>query len=80
MDAHIVSINDWTTLFLSMLNKQKSTESQLDALTSESAKQRWEMFHRAIAHAKNSANESLLEDEDCSADSEPATSRLSIVR
>ena len=63
-----------------MLNKKQSTESQVDALTSEAARQRWEMFHRAIAHAKQSAQDSLLEDEKRSADGEPAATRLTIVR
>ena len=63
-----------------MLNKKQSTESQVDVLTSESARQRWEMFHRAIAHAKQSAHESLLEDENHSTDGEPVATRLSVVR
>jgi len=63
-----------------MLNKKQSTESQVEALTSESARQRWELFHRAIAHAKQSASESLLEDENRSTDSESAATRLSVVR
>jgi len=63
-----------------MLNKKQSTESQVEALTSESARQRWEMFHRAIAHAKQAASESLLEDENRSTDSESAATRLSVVR
>lgn len=63
-----------------MLNKKQSTESQVDALTSESARQRWEMFHRAIAHAKQSAHESMLEGESCSTDGETEVTRLSVVR
>lgn len=63
-----------------MLNKKQSTESQVDALTSESARQRWEMFHRAIAHAKQSAHESQLEDENRGSDGKHAATRLSVVR
>ena len=63
-----------------MLNKKQTTESQVDALTSESARQRWEMFHRAIAHAKQSAHDSLLEDESRGTKNEPAATQLTIVR
>ena len=63
-----------------MSNKQKTTDSAVDALTSESARQRWELFHRAIAHAKESATDSLLEAEDLGTDPEPASTRLTVVR
>ena len=63
-----------------MSNKQKTTGSAVDALTNESARQRWELFHRAIAHAKESANDTLLEAEDLSTDSEPAVTHLTVVR
>ena len=62
-----------------MLNKQNKTGSPLDALTSESARQRWDLFHRAIAHAKQSANESLLEADERTV-AEAAAKPLSIVR
>jgi len=38
-------------------------ESQPKALKNESARQRWELFHRAIAHAKQS-NVSDMQDSD----------------
>ena len=63
-----------------MSNKHKKTDSAVDALTNESARQRWELFHRAIAHAKESANDALLEAEGISTDPEPAATRLTVVR
>ena len=47
----------------SMSNNCSENESPLSALKSESARQRWDMFHRAIAHAKQSNTEALLETE-----------------
>jgi hypothetical protein len=44
-----------------MSNKVKKPESPIDALKNESARQRWELFHRAIAHAKESTNAALHE-------------------
>lgn len=63
-----------------MSKKQPNDESPIDALTSESARQRWELFHRAIAHAKES-NNALLDDGDTrTADTESAGPLLTIVR
>ena len=63
-----------------MSKKQPKDESPIDALTSESARQRWELFHRAIAHAKES-NNALLDDGDTrTADTESAGPLLTIVR
>jgi hypothetical protein len=63
-----------------MSNKQKTTDSAVDSLTNESARQRWELFHRAIARAKESATDALLEAEDPGTDAEPASTRLTVVR
>jgi len=46
-----------------MGNNYSENDSPLSALKSESARQRWDMFHRAIAHAKQSNTASLQEDE-----------------
>ena len=46
-----------------MSNKCKEAESPVVFLKDESARQRWELFHRAIAHAKQS-NDSALDDHD----------------
>ena len=46
-----------------MSDNRSENESPLSPLKSESARQRWEMFHRAIAHAKQS-NVASLQDSD----------------
>tara|TARA_R110000782_G_scaffold39383_8_gene91534 strand:- start:3786 stop:3977 length:192 start_codon:yes stop_codon:yes gene_type:complete len=63
-----------------MSKKQAINESPLDALTSESARQRWELFHRAIAHAKESNTASMDEADTHGADPEPVGPMLTIVR
>lgn len=63
-----------------MSKKLSEVESPAVALKNDSARQRWELFHRAIAHAKES-NHASLEDTDsqaCQGDS--AGPVLSIVR
>jgi hypothetical protein len=63
-----------------MTKKHSKDEAPIEALTSESARQRWELFHRAIAHAKES-NNALLDDGDVrGVDSESAGPLLTIVR
>ena len=63
-----------------MSKKQPKNESPAEALTTESARQRWELFHRAIAHAKES-NNALLDDSDAhGVDTENAGPLLTIVR
>jgi hypothetical protein len=62
-----------------MSKKQLTNESPCDALKSESARQRWELFHRAIAHAKESNNASLAEADTHSADIESIGPILTIV-
>jgi hypothetical protein len=42
-----------------MSNKCEESGSPIAALKSEAARQRWELFHRAIAHAKRSNNAAL---------------------
>jgi len=63
-----------------MSTKQPKDESPVEALTSESARQRWEMFHRAIAHAKESNNALLDDGEGRNADPETSGPLLTIVR
>ncbi len=48
-----------------MSNECLENESPLSALKSEAARQRWDLFHRAIAHAKQS-NTAALQDTDTS--------------
>ena len=63
-----------------MSNKCKEAESPVVSLKDESARQRWELFHRAIAHAKQS-NDAALDDTDSeSGDSKSGESFLSVVR
>ena len=63
-----------------MSNKCTEAESPAVSLKDESARQRWELFHRAIAHAKQT-NDAALDDGDTDS-GEPlsGTPRLSIVR
>lgn len=56
-----------------MTNKCKEAESPAITLKDESARQRWELFHRAIAHAKQT-NIAELEDRP-----EPGASPLLLV-
>ncbi|HNP37520.1 MAG TPA: hypothetical protein PKK10_16860 [Woeseiaceae bacterium] len=64
-----------------MSRKTKRTDAPESPLKNESARQRWELFHRAIAHAKQLNDEALIEADDKS--SEPGSDTpplLSVVR
>lgn len=63
-----------------MSRKHKEAESPTATLKNESARQRWELFHRAIAHAKQSNNESMLEADGQSHEGGNSGPLLSIVR
>lgn len=43
-----------------MTNKSSTDQPRTEALKNESTRQRWDLFHRAIAHAKHS-NDSALQ-------------------
>lgn len=61
-----------------MSRKHKDTEAAAAPLKNDFARQRWELFHRAIAHAKQSNNDALSDvDKRSAGDSAP---RLAIVR
>jgi hypothetical protein len=63
-----------------MSKKQAKHQSPGLPLTSEAARQRWELFHRAIAHAKQS-NLALLDDAETHCNDPETTSPiLTIVR
>ena len=63
-----------------MSRKHTENESPAATLKNESARQRWELFHRAIAHAKES-NDAALDSGDASAgDGKAPGPLLSIVR
>jgi len=63
-----------------MSNKYTESESPVVALKNESSRQRWELFHRAIAHAKQSNAASLAADDGAANDARAVVPRLSIVR
>ena len=63
-----------------MSNKVKDNPDGIDLLKNESARQRWELFHRAIAHAKECNNSDLSDAEVVSADAECAAPLLTIVK
>ena len=65
---------------MSMSNKHQNSESPVDSLKNESSRQRWELFHRAIAHAKESNNAALHEADTETGDAECAGPLLTIVR
>jgi hypothetical protein len=63
-----------------MSKKQPNDDQPIEGLTNESARQRWELFHRAIAHAKESNNAVQDDGEIVTADAESAGPLLTIVR
>jgi len=63
-----------------MSNKCKEAETPVVFLKDESARQRWELFHRAIAHAKQSNDAALDDAEAGSGEAENSGPLLSIVR
>jgi len=65
---------------MSMSNKHQKPESPVGSLKNESARQRWELFHRAIAHAKESNNAALNEGDTQAGDAEYSGPTLTIVR
>mgnify|MGYP001548044375 FL=1 len=44
-----------------MSRKHKENEMPFVTLKNESSRQRWEMFHRAIAHAKETSQAAIVE-------------------
>lgn len=63
-----------------MSNNCKKYESAVDALKSESARQRWEMFHRAIAYAKESNDASLAEADTHGGEADSSGPLLSVIQ
>lgn len=63
-----------------MSRKHNDTEAATASLKNESARQRWELFHRAIAHAKRSNHESVREPDNHNGDGDSSGPLLSIVR
>jgi len=44
-----------------MQSKRSQPESPVAGLKNEASRQRWELFHRAIAHAKKSNSDAMQE-------------------
>jgi hypothetical protein len=63
-----------------MSKKLSELESPTVALKNDSARQRWEMFHRAIAHAKESNHASIEDNDSHTSDGDVSGPLLSIVR
>jgi hypothetical protein len=63
-----------------MSKNHRKTDLPIDALKSESARPRWELFHRAIAHAKESNNAALHEADAQGGDAECSGPLLTIIR
>jgi hypothetical protein len=63
-----------------MSRKTKETELPTSTLKNESARQRWDLFHRAIAHAKRSNDEALDDGDSANSESKNGGPALSIVR
>ena len=64
----------------SMSNKFSQNDSPVGALKNESARQRWELFHRAIEHAKQSNSSAMQESESTTEDGKSSGPLLTIVR
>ena len=63
-----------------MSNKYTESESPVVSLKNESSRQRWELFHRAIAHAKDANDASLVDDDGSAAEADSVAPLLSVVR
>lgn len=63
-----------------MSNKLKQTDLPYDTFKNEASRQRWELFHRAIAHAKESNAAAMLEDDSPGRDTEYSGPMLTIVK
>ena len=63
-----------------MSNKLKKTDFPSDTFKNEASRQRWELFHRAIAHAKESNAAAMQEADPQAGDTECSGPLLTIVR
>ncbi|MDH4046843.1 MAG: hypothetical protein OEW68_09550 [Gammaproteobacteria bacterium] len=63
-----------------MDNKFPPADSPVGALKNEAARQRWELFHRAIAHAKKSNIDAMEVAESTTAEHKQSGPMLSIAR
>jgi hypothetical protein len=63
-----------------MDTKFSQSDSPVGALKNEAARQRWELFHRAIAHAKKSNNDAMEAAQNSPTDHKASSRLLSIAR
>ena len=63
-----------------MSTKHNDIQAPVVSLKNESSRQRWELFHRAIAHAKESNNAEHAETEAPTEETDCAGPILTIVR
>ena len=63
-----------------MSTKHKEIQAPVVSLKNESSRQRWELFHRAIAHAKESNDAALADTDTPTEEAEGAGPVLTIVR
>jgi len=63
-----------------MSTNHSKNEAPTSSLKNESARQRWDLFHKAIAHAKQSNDAALLDADGDTSDSKSGGPLLSIVR
>jgi hypothetical protein len=63
-----------------MSTKHKEIQAPVVSLKNESSRQRWELFHRAIAHAKETNNAALVDSDAANEDAERGYPMLTIVR
>ncbi|NNC77780.1 MAG: hypothetical protein HKN77_07435 [Woeseiaceae bacterium] len=63
-----------------MSRNHKDADSPIATLKNESSRQRWELFHRAIAHAKQSNQDALQETDGQASSGGNSGPLLSIVR
>lgn len=63
-----------------MNDKWSEADSPVGALKNEAARQRWELFHRAIAHAKQSNQSALQDSETAGGDGKRSGPLFSIAR
>lgn len=63
-----------------MSTKYKENQAPVVSLKNESSRQRWELFHRAIAHAKESNHAAIVDADSPTDDMENGGPVLTIVR
>ena len=63
-----------------MSTKHTENQAPVVSLKNESSRQRWELFHRAIAHAKESNQSSIADADSPTEDLEGGGPVLTIVR